>query len=129
MQELDIQKRLKELNDAMSVCQKVKDMLTTDGWKSIGEPLIDKMIGDVVGRKMSNGRWDCGAINKARKDERREYYVGYKQALIDLHNRLYTYSDAIPRYEAERGKLVSGTTQRYTTPMFDTQYGKDVENG
>lgn len=129
MKELDIQKRLKELNGAMEVCQKVKDMLHTDGWKSICEPLIDKMIGDIVGRKMPNGRWDCGSINKARKDERREYYIGYKQAIIDFHNRIHAYEDSIKRLEEERGQLVSGATQRYSTPMFDTAYGKDVENG
>ena len=122
--EFSVEKRVKELNDIVQVCEKVKQTVDTDGWKDIVEPLIEKMITDVAGGKMRNGRYNGGLLNRARKEEKREFYIGYKQALIDLHGRIWAYPDAIPRYEDERGQLVSGTRPEFKTPMInDNRYG------
>jgi hypothetical protein len=119
-----VEKRIKELNELIAACQRVKQTVETQGWQTIVEPLIDKTITDITGCKMKNGRWHSGLLDKARKDERREYYIGYKQALIDLHRRTYAYVDSIKRYDQERQQLISGASKRFTTPLVDdTRYG------
>lgn len=127
MENFSVEKRIKELNDIVSLCNKVKTTLETDGWKDIIEPMIDKSITDITGCKMPNGRWHGGLLDRARKDEKREFYIGYKQALIDLHRRVWAYTDSIKRYDDERGKLVSGTNKTYTTPMIDDLKGYGYE--
>jgi hypothetical protein len=123
MENFSVEKRIKELNEVVSVCNKVKTTLETDGWKDIIEPLIDKTITDITGCKMPNGRWHGGLLDRAKKDEKREFYIGYKQALIDFHRRIWAYTDSIKRIEEERGQLVSGSKKAYTTPMIDDVRG------
>ena len=128
MHELNVEQRVNELNQAVSICNKVKTTVDTEGWKEIVEPMIDKMITDITGCKMQNGRWHGGLLDRARKEEKREFYIGYKQALIDLHRRIWAYPDAIKRYEDERGTLVSGPKRGYTTPMIDDVKGYGYES-
>ena len=79
-----------KLERDVSICRKVVTTLETQGWKDVIAPLIDKMIIDIVGGKIK-GKWVSGLLNRAKSEEKREYYIGYKQALIDLHNRTHAY--------------------------------------
>ena len=122
--EPQVQQRIKELSEISSICQKVATTLSSPGWTEAIEPLIDKMITDITGCKMKNGRWHGGLLTKARTDEKREFYIGYKQALIDLHRRVYAYNDSLKRYEDERAILVKGPSKKFNTPLVDdTSYG------
>lgn len=122
--ELEKSKRIKELSDKIGICSHVQMVVAMRGWREIIEPLIDKSITDITGCKMPNGRWHGGLLDKARKDEKREYYIGYKQALIDLHRRVYGYVDSAKRLEDERKQLVEGPSKAYRQPMIDdTKYG------
>ena len=94
MEDVQLSKQVQDINTILSECQRVSATLGSRGWVEIVEPLIDKMIGDVTGSKVE-GRWSGGLLDRARKDERREFYVGYKQALIDLHTRIYAYVNNI----------------------------------
>ena len=119
-----VEKEIKRLNDTMSLCERVKQTVDTKGWQEIIEPLIDKSITDITGCKMKNGRWHGGLVDKARKDERREYYIGYKQALIDLHRRVYGYVDNIQRLKDQRDEIVANKDRRTSVPLIDdTRYG------
>jgi hypothetical protein len=112
-------RELNRLNETKALCDRVAQTLSTAGWKEIIEPLIDKSISDITGCKMANGRWHGGLLDKARKDERREYYIGYKQALVDLHRRVYGYVDAIKRLEDQRDELVKGAERGSRIPLID----------
>ncbi len=117
---------LKKLNETVSTCERVAQTVGTNGWIEIIAPLIDKMIMDITGGKTIDGRWYSGMLDKARKDERREYYIGYKQALIDLHRRIYAYVDAIPRLKEQREDIIKHDDDKTTVPMLgDTRYGRD----
>lgn len=122
--ELRLNEELKRLNDTLRSCKLVEETINTPGWREIIEPLIDKTLGDVLGAKL-NGRWHGGLVDRARKDEKREFYVGYKQALIDFHRRIYAYNDNIKNYEDRKEALVSKSKPQYTVPMKDMRYGKD----
>ena len=125
--ELVVVKELKRLNEIMSLCERVAQTLSTSGWREIIEPLMDKMITDIAGCKMPNGRWHGGLLDKARKDERREYYIGYKQALVDLHKRIYGYVDSVPRLKDQRVELIKIGSAKTSIPLVsDTRYGKDL---
>lgn len=117
-------KELKRLNETKAVCERVAETVKTTGWVEIVEPLMDKMITDITGCKMANGRWHGGLLDKARKDERREFYIGYKQALIDLHRRVYGYVDSIKRLDDQKDELYRGANQKTSIPLVsDKRYG------
>ena len=126
--QLLISNELKKLNEILAECRRVEETIGSKGWQEIVEPLIDKMIGDVLGAKVK-GRWNGGLLDKARKEEKREYYIGYKQALIDLHTRVYAYVNSIKTYEDRRDKLLKDQQDiKYSQPMVDdTRYGRDLE--
>lgn len=123
--EIAVSKEINKLNETLRTCQLVQETLNTKGWLEIVEPLIDKMLNDILGAKL-NGRWYGGLLDRAKKEEKREYYVGYKQALIDLHRRVYAYADNIKQLEDKRDAIISNAKPKYTTPMLDTRYGRDA---
>ena len=97
--------------------------MLSEGWREALEPLIEKSILDITGGK-SNGRWYGGLLDRARKDERREYYIGYKQALIDFHRRAMSFVDGIKTLDAKHKELTTSAPPKYTRPMVDdTRYG------
>ena len=77
----------KKLNKSLSICRAVKETLDSDGWKNTISPLLDRMIIDTVGGKLGDV-WVSGKLDRAKKEERREFYIGYKQGLMDLHGRI-----------------------------------------
>ena len=119
-------KEIKKANEAMSQCQKVEATVQSPGWKETIDPLIDKTIMDIVGGKV-NGKWHGGLIARARKDERREYYIGYKQAMIDFHSRTMAFVNAIQQLKDKVENLKKAQVPRYKVPMVDdTRYNNAV---
>lgn len=114
-------KKIQALSTKRSVCEKVIETLDTDGWKDIIEPIIDRAIIDVVGGKIGD-TWIGGKLDKAKTDERREYYIGYKQALIDLHGRVKFHVTEYKRLEDELRFLQTTENDNYKMPMEDTRY-------
>lgn len=122
--ELMTNAEIKKINEILATCHRVKESVDTKGWQEIIEPMIDKSIQDILGGKVG-GKWHGGLLDKARKDERREYYIGYKQALIDLHTRVYAYVNSIKMYDDKKAALVKETeSPRYVAPMENTRYGE-----
>ena len=109
----------KNLNTQLSVCKKVMEMLQTKGWRDIVEPIIDRMIIDVVGGKIGDV-WVSGRLDRAKKEERREFHIGYKQALIDLHSRIKLHSQQLPIIEDRIKALQDNKKERFYIPMQET---------
>ena len=76
--------------EQITLGQRVQATLSTKGWQEVIKPLIEKMIVDVVGGKQGD-TWNNGLLSRARSDEKREFYIGYKQFGIDLYNRVQAY--------------------------------------
>jgi hypothetical protein len=113
---------LKDINKKIRVCEKVVDTLNSAGWKDIISPIIDTMIMDVVGGKIGD-TWISGKIDKARKDERREFYIGYKQALIDLHGRIQFHQTQLTQLKEKHKELIESRQERFKTPLVeDSRY-------
>ena len=126
--DLLVESEVVKINETIKACKEVEVTLNTDGWKNVIEPLIDKSIMDITGAKL-NGKWYGGLLDRARKDERREFYIGYKQALIDLHRRISTYPDSVLVYENKKKELIKNKEPKYTRPMLDdTRYGRDLRD-
>lgn len=126
--DIRVEREIAKLNETVKTCQMVEDTLNTLGWATVIEPLIDKTIMDITGGKIDR-RWYGGALDRARKDERREYYIGYKQALIDFHTRIHAYPLNIKNLQDKQKELIDGKSQRYTRPMIDdTRYGRDLQS-
>jgi len=102
----------------------VQATLKTKGWKKIIGPMLDKMVKDIVGGKYFN-RWSGGNLTKARKDETLAYYIGYKQALIDLHNRVWNYVDQVEKSKNIISKLDKEKEHPFKMPMTDDPYSPE----
>jgi hypothetical protein len=113
---LDLKRKKK--NELIAMGRLVKDTLQSEGWVKVGEPLLNKMIMDIMGG-FRDGEWSMGVLNKCKKDETISYYIGYKQALIDYHNRLNAYVKNI-KFEEESLKIMDeDLKEKYTIPMLE----------
>ena len=98
--------RLKELSTLIDIGEEVKKTLETDGWVKILEPLLNKMIIDVIGG-IDNGRWHNGSVDeKGLGEEESKVLIAYKRGLVDLHRYIYQYVDPLPQYHEEYNQIV-----------------------
>jgi hypothetical protein len=119
-------KTLQNLNGKLSACKKVVDTITTKGWSDIIQPIIDKMISDVIGSKTGEV-WDAGNIKKETFNGlQTEYLLGYRQALIDFNNRIWGYkahikslTDQIINIESGKEVMVDTTTKSRYAPASE----------
>lgn len=102
----------------------LQQTLNTDGWKKIIEPLIDKMIYDVIGEKV-NGRWEF-RTQKLTADNL-EYY---KMGLIDLHTRIYQVLDIAKEINNKPKELNRDTlTDMQSSPYSEHPESVSLETG
>jgi len=96
----------------------IKETLETKGWQEIIGPLIDKMIQDVVGAKVG-GRWQPGAFGDKRlSNASAENLIWYRQALIELHEHIFSYLDAAEGAK----KRKKGKKDKVIVPMLSGSY-------
>ena len=113
------------ISKEISICQQVKETVDTKGWQEIIGPLIDRYIIDVTGGKV-NGTWIGGKLDRARSDERREYWIGFKQALIEIHGRIMFHLDHLKLLEDQLKSVQKDKEERYRIPLVnDTRYGRE----
>lgn len=86
------------------------------------QPLLDKMIADIDAQMVSQKKgnlWQQGYKATPKEIENGEYYQRlfyYKQALVDLNNRLWAYPEAIDNLKKEISGLESGQWQEKKSP-------------
>lgn len=78
--------------------QGVKQVVDMQGWKETIDPLITKMANDVFGAKVDS-MWSTGIVSQDTTGETLKYYLGYRQAMIDLANRIQAYVNNIEHCE------------------------------
>jgi len=116
--------RQKKLSRDLSICQKVQTVLESTGWKDILGPTLEKMILEVLGGKLGDV-YINGRLDRARTDERREFHIGYKQALIDFYNRAYMHIRQLPIIEEQIKSLKKDFDRGTRVPMEDTRYNPE----
>jgi hypothetical protein len=115
------EEKLKELHGKLQACMKVKEMLLTAGWQDVVEKTIEATITNVIGGKVKDV-WVSGRISQD-KDKSTDYWIGYKQGLTDLYNRIISYKIQ----ESEINNKISEITNQsdgIITPMKDTRYAE-----
>jgi hypothetical protein len=120
-QETLYDERQKKLSRDLSICQKVQTTLESPGWQEILGPTLEKMILEVTGGKLGDS-YINGKLDRARTDERREFYIGYKQALIDFYNRAHMHIRQLPIIEEQIKSLKKDFDRGTRVPMEDTRY-------
>lgn len=119
-------KQLEKLHHDLTICHDVENTINTPGWKTIIAPTIDKMIIDVMGGKIGNN-WASGTLDRARSDERREFYIGYKQALIKFHNQVMNHLRQIPILEKQIKQIEEEKRAPMRVPLEDTRYNLEEQ--
>jgi len=85
----------------------IESVFKSQGWKKLIAPVFDEMITSVIGCK-DNGRWKTGYFIRARKEERKDFHIGYACALQELWNSIQNYvssAEAIQKMIEERDEL------------------------
>jgi hypothetical protein len=113
-----------QCKELINIGDKVKATLATNGWVEVIGPLLDKMIIDVLGG-MENGRWHNGSLDRSRKDERKEFLLGYKAALVNLHSAVYSYLDEAETAKETIKDLNAEATAAYEIPMTSGPYSME----
>jgi len=120
-QQVLFDERQKKLSRDITICQKVQTTLNSPGWQEILGPILEKMILEVLGGKIGDA-YINGRLDRARTDERREYHIGYKQALIDFYNRSFNHIRQLPLLEEQLKMLKTNYDKGTRVPMEDTRY-------
>lgn len=84
-----LENKVYDFQERLTAAKKVEGTLATEGWEVI-QALIDKMIQDTIGGKKGD-LYQPGLLAKPETTEKKDYFIGYKQALMDLHNRIWNY--------------------------------------
>lgn len=113
-----------QLQKNISVGMEVKATLETPGWKKTIKPLLDKMISDVLGGKIEN-YWSLGCLFKKDNLGKEEFFIGYKQSLVELNNYVYKLADQIKTCEEKLKSIEAGKKAGDIHPMLDGPYGKE----
>ena len=126
-----IAKDEQQLQKNISVGMEVKATLETPGWKNTIKPLLDKMVTDVLGGKVNN-YWSFGCLFSKDNLGKEEFFIGYKQSLVELNNYIYKLVDQIKTCQDKLKSIDAGKKAGDVHPMVDGPYGKDkgeVPNG
>jgi len=115
--------RLKELSTLIDSGEQVKEMTETKGWQRHIEPLLNKMIIDVMGG-FENGRWHNGSLDaNDLGEEKAKELIAYKRALVDFHKYIYQYIDPLALYTEEYNKIVKEESKENNEKEVETGYG------
>ena len=68
----------------------VEELLKTEGWLTIAEPVLREMIASVSGR-LTNGRYHHGSLTTKWDGSNSIFYAAYQKALMDFSNNLYDF--------------------------------------
>jgi hypothetical protein len=119
--------RLKELSKLIDSGEQVKAMTDTDGWKLHIEPVLNKMIIDVMGG-IENGRWTNGSLDqKDLGEEKAKELIAYKRALVDFIRYVYQYIDPLPLYHKEYNQIVKDEQKEHKEKEVQTDYEDVVQ--
>lgn len=102
----------------------IEEVMRTKGWKQLIEPVFDEIVNSVIGVK-KNGRWLQGHFVKSRKDEKKEFYIGYVCAAQEIWNSIQNYvfsAEAVKR----RLEEVAEIPKNQVIPMVNDE--EEVED-
>ena len=128
LRSIRLNEQAKGLSKKLTACRSVKRVLTQKGWRNILQPLLDAMIGDTVGWK--RGKIYVNGHLCKPADQHYEYYVGYKQALMDFNNRIWNYVESIETLNKQIKNLeieAKEPVDKYViNPMMEGPYAGDA---
>lgn len=118
-----LNEQAKRLNKKLTACRSIKRLLKQKGWRDIVQPLLEAMITDCIGGKEGN-LYKKGWLGAP--DGNYEYFTGYKQALMDFHNKIWNYPESIEILKNQIKILEQKAKgeDRYNVPMLDGRYAE-----
>lgn len=118
--------RLEKLEQERQKSLKLHETLSSLGWREVGQAMLDKMIQDTIGQKVGN-HWDTGIVGAKQDDPRYslEYLLAYRQALIDLNNRLWDKASRKDKVDQEIKRLTKPKVEK--TEVINSKYAPSFE--
>lgn len=122
--------RIERLEQERQESLKLSLTLESLGWKEIVQPMVDLMIQDTIGCKKGN-HWDTGIVGTKKEDERYsvEYLLAYRQALIDLNNRLWDKAARKEKVDQEIKRITKSLQVVKTDSVVTSRYAPENKTG
>lgn len=111
-----------QLKSKLKKAEQLEKTVKSKGYKEFISPLIDRMIEDIdaqVSSKKKNGIWYQGVNATPKNIKDNDYYARlfyYKQALIDLSNRVTSQVKSIENLKKSITKLETEPETKKKTP-------------
>lgn len=117
-----------DIHKKIALCEAVKETIDSNGWQKTIGPIIDRLIYDVVGgKKESENKWYYGDFSDPESEKDPMFYVGYKQALIHLHNLIMRYPRSIETLKSQLEALKKKKEEEYTDVDQQSKYAPEEE--
>lgn len=82
---------LEQLNISIQKAEMLKNFIEEPVWIEVLEPLLDKMISDILGGREEDGKWYNGSLTNVQAKNHIDlvYAQAQKSALISFKNMIY----------------------------------------
>lgn len=111
-------------HEIIAQAEELQITMDTTGWNKVVQPLLDKMINDIIGGKQPDGSYDIGipGLTQQPAEEALKAFQ-YRQALMEFNNHLRSYFviAAKARKRLDTPEEVE-SVEKYTMPLQDTRY-------
>ena len=123
-----IELKEKQLHERINISQKVSQTLSSSGWIEYIGPILEKMIVSIIGGKINKSFVSGELSNAEYTPQKRDFYLGYKQGLIDFYNRIITTAEFEEKGKEALKKLEIEKDAGFVLPMTDSPYNLKEEN-
>lgn len=96
----------------------VEELLNTEVWKNIVEPVFIERVASVCGR-FTNGRWIHGELTRSKSDG--QYLSGYQRAIMDIRNDIDDFVVAKNRQKERMAAEESSKNQPVYNPFLEDE--------
>ena len=122
--------RESKLHKQLRTCTLVDSTLSSQGWKEIILPSLDRMIAEELGGRVGNN-WTYGKISKATSTDNVWFRLGYKQGLMEFSNHVYNYLKMLEITKNQLNGIAQERKGEFEVPMMNVPYNiqKKVPDG
>ena len=125
-QDNKLERELRKASNQLATCEKVSETLKTPGWLDVLQLILDRMIDDIIGAK--HGRsYRYGQISRPDQVEKTEFWLGYKQALMDYNNRVWAYIERKENIEKRIARINTAIEKGEVQPLQNSPYKPAAE--
>jgi hypothetical protein len=107
----------------LAICQKVDNMIATDGWNDIIKPRIMAMIESFSGTSTKDGLITLGSITTALNEREMTLAVGRRMGMVEVLNMILSH----PKEREHLKSVLDNNDKIEKAPMKDGMVGSKYD--